>query len=65
MVKATLEKLIEQVAKEHDLPERVVEKALKNAIVIAIKRDKGIKDDLEVEFTDEGIKVYVVRRKGN
>ena len=65
MVKAALEKLIEQVAKEHDLPERVVEKALKNAIAIAIKRDKKIKDDLEVEFTNEGIKVYVVRRKGN
>ena len=65
MVKAALEKLIEQVAREHDLPERVVEKALKNAIAIAIKQDKKIKDDLEVDFTDEGIKVYVVRRKGN
>ncbi|NPA32870.1 MAG: transcription termination factor NusA [Aquificae bacterium] len=64
MVKSEIEKLIEQVAKEHDLPERVVEKALKNAIATAIKKDKKIKDELDVEFTDEGIKVYVVRKKG-
>ncbi len=65
MVKGALQKLIEQVAEEHDLPEKVVEKALKNSIAIAIKRDKKIKDNIEVEFTDEGIKVYTVKKKGN
>ncbi len=63
MVK-NIRRLIEQVAKEKDLPERVVEYALKNAIAIAIKKDKRIKDSLDIEFTDEGIKVYVVRKKG-
>ena len=59
-----IRRLIEQVAKEKDLPERVVEYALKNAIAIAIKKDKRIRDSLDIEFTDEGIKVYVVRKKG-
>ena len=65
MVKAQLQKLIEQVATEHDLPERIVERALKNAIITAIRKERRIKDELEVEFTDEGIKVYVVKKKGN
>ncbi len=59
-----IKKLIEQVAKEKDLPERVVEYALKNAIAIAIKKDKRIRENLDIEFIDGGIKVYVVRRKG-
>lgn len=63
MVK-NIRKLIEQVAREKDLPERVVEYALKNAIAIAIKKDKRIRDTLDIEFTDEGIKVYVVKKKG-
>ncbi len=63
MVK-NIRRLIEQVAKEKDLPERVVEYALKNAIAIAIRKDKRIRDSLDIEFTDEGIKVYVVRKKG-
>ena len=63
MVK-NIRRLIEQVAKEKDLPERVVEYALKNAIAIAIRKDKRIKESLDIEFTDEGIKVYVVRKKG-
>ena len=63
MVK-NIKKLIEHVAKEKDLPERVVEYALKNALAIAIKKDRRIRDSLDIEFTDEGIKVYVVRRKG-
>ena len=63
MVK-NIRKLIEQVAKEKDLPERVVEYALKNAIAIAIKKDKRIRENLDIEFTDEGIKVYVVKGKG-
>ncbi len=63
MVK-NIRRLIEQVAREKDLPERVVEYALKNAIAIAIKKDKRIRENLDIEFTDEGIKVYIVRRKG-
>ena len=63
MVK-NIKRLIEQVAKEKDLPERVVEYALKNAIAIAIKKDKKIKERLDIEFTEEGIKVYIVKKKG-
>ncbi len=60
-----IRRLIEQVAKEKDLPERVVEYALKNAIAIAVKKSKGIREPVDIEFTDEGIKAYVVdRRKG-
>jgi N utilization substance protein A len=33
-----LKKLIEQVAKDKNLPEWIVEKALKNSIVLAIKK---------------------------
>ncbi|HIC97796.1 MAG TPA: transcription termination factor NusA, partial [Aquificaceae bacterium] len=60
MVK-NIRKLIEQVAKEKDLPERVVEYALRNAIAIAIKKDRKIRDNLDIELTDEGIKVYIAR----
>ena len=59
-----IRKLIEQVAREKDLPERVVEYALKNAIAIAIKKDKKIKEHLDIEFTEDSIKVYIVRGKG-
>ena len=61
---ANIKKLIEQVAREKDLPERVVEYALKNAIAIAIKKDKRIRENLEIEFSEEGIKVFVVKKKG-
>jgi len=64
MVK-NIKKLIEQTAKEKDLPERVVESALKKAIAVAIKKDKNIKDFLEVEFEDGEIKVYVIQKKGD
>jgi len=63
MVK-NIKKLIEHVAKEKDLPERVVEYALKNAIAIAIKKDKRIRENLDIEFSDEGIRVYIVRGRG-
>ncbi len=63
MVKS-IRKLIEQVAKEKDLPERVVEYALKNAIALGVKKAKKIKEEIDVDFTDEGIKTYIVRRKG-
>ncbi len=64
MVK-NLRRIIEQVAKEKDVPEWSVEKALKNAIALAVKKDKKIKEHLEVELEDEGIKIYVVRRKNS
>ncbi len=62
MVK-NLKKLIEQVAKDKNLPEWVVERSLKNAIALAIKKDRRIRDDLEVHLEDDQIRVCVVRRK--
>jgi N utilization substance protein A len=64
MVK-NLKKLIEQVAKEKNLPEWTVEKALKNAIALAVKKDRRLKENLQVELLEEGIKVYIVRRKNS
>jgi N utilization substance protein A len=64
MVK-NLKKLIEQVAKEKNLPEWTVEKALKNAIALAVKKDRKLKENLQVELLEEGIKVYIVRRKNS
>ena len=58
-----IKRLIEQVAKERDVKESLVEKALKDAIVTAIKKGKGVKGHLIVEFTDEGIKPYLVELK--
>jgi len=55
-----LKKLIEQIARERDVKESLVEKALKDAIVTAIKKGKGIRGNLIVEFTEEGIKPYIV-----
>jgi hypothetical protein len=57
-----LKKLIEQVAKDKNIPEWLVEKALKNSIVLAIKKDRKLKNNLEVELTEDGIKVYQVRK---
>ena len=62
MVKS-LRKLIEQVAKEKNLPEWIVERSLKNAIAIAIKKDKKIREDLEVHLEDDQIRVCVVKKK--
>lgn len=58
-----IKKLIKQIAEERDVKESLVEKALKDAIVTAIKRGKNIKGNLIVEFTDEGIKPYLVELK--
>ncbi len=66
MVKLNLEqikRLIKQIAQERDVKESLVEKALKDAIVTAIKKGKGIKGNLIVEFTEEGIKPYLVQIK--
>jgi len=62
MVKS-LKKLIEQVAKEKNLSEWIVERSLKNAIAIAIKKDRKIKEDLEVHLEEDHIKVCVLRKK--
>ena len=62
MVK-NLRKLIEQVAKDKNLPEWIVERALKNAIALAIKKDRKLKEELEVDLEDDQIRVYMVRRK--
>ncbi len=61
MVK-NLKRLIEQVAKDKNLPEWVVERALKNAIALAIKKDRRLKEDIEVSLEEDQIRVYVVRR---
>ncbi|HIC09377.1 MAG TPA: transcription termination factor NusA [Aquificales bacterium] len=55
-----IKRLIEQIAKERDVRESLVEKALKDAIVTAIKKGKGVRGNLIVEFTEEGIKPYLV-----
>jgi len=62
MVKS-LRKLIEQVAKEKNLPEWIVERSLKNAIAIAIKKDRRIREDLEVHLEEDHIRVCVLRKK--
>lgn len=61
MVK-NLKKLIEQVAKEKNLPEWIVERSLKNAIALAIKKDMKLKEEVNVEIEDDQIKVFVVKR---
>lgn len=62
MVKS-LKKLIEQVAKEKNLPEWIVERSLKNAIAIAIKKDRKIKEDLEVHLEEDHIRVCIIRKR--
>lgn len=64
MVK-NLKRLIEQVAKEKNLPEWIVEGALKNAIALAVKKDRKLRENLQVDLLEEGIKVYIVRRKNS
>lgn len=64
MVK-NLKKLIEQVAKEKDIPEWSVEKALKNAIALAIRKDKNLKQPLEVHLENDSIKIYMLNKKGS
>ncbi|WP_448587489.1 transcription termination factor NusA [Thermocrinis sp.] len=61
MVK-NLRKLIEQVAKEKNIPEWLVEKALKNSIALAIKKDRKIKNHVEVELAEDEIKVYILHK---
>jgi N utilization substance protein A len=58
-----IKRLIEQIAKERDVKESLVEKALKDAIATAIKKAKNIKGNVIVEFTEEGIKPYLVELK--
>ncbi len=58
-----LKRLIQQIARERDVKESLVEKALKDAIATAIKKAKKIKGNLIIEFTEEGIKPYLVYLK--
>lgn len=57
-----LKKLIEQVAKEKDLPEWIVENALKNSIALAVKKEGKLKENIQIDLLDEGIKVYVLKK---
>jgi N utilization substance protein A len=61
-----IKKLIEKIAEERNVKESLVEKALKDAIVTAIKKGKKLPKEVNliVEFTDEGIKPYLVELKG-
>jgi len=61
MVK-NLRKLIEQVAKEKGIPEWLVERALKNSIALAIKKDRRIKNYIEVGLAEDEIKVYLLHK---
>ncbi|ADC89802.1 NusA antitermination factor [Thermocrinis albus DSM 14484] len=61
MVK-NLRRLIEQVAKEKNLPEWLVERALRNSIALAVKKSQKIREDVEVQLEDDHIKAYLVRR---
>lgn len=63
MVK-NLKKLIEQVAKDKNLPEWIVERSLKNAIAIAVKKDRRIREEVEVHLEEDHIKVCILRDKG-
>jgi N utilization substance protein A len=57
-----IRKLIEKIAEERDVKETLVEKALKDAIATAIKKGKKLpkETNLIVEFTDEGIKPFLI-----
>jgi len=57
-----IKKLIEKIAEERDVKEALVEKALKDAIATAIKKGKKLprEANLIVEFTEEGIKPFLV-----
>ncbi len=52
MVK-NIKKLIESVAKEKDIPAKVVERALKNAIAYGLKKEKHLKGKVYVEFDED------------
>lgn len=51
MVK-NIKKLIESVAKEKDIPAKVVEKALKNAIAYGLKKEKHLRGRINIEFDE-------------
>jgi hypothetical protein len=56
----TLKKLIEKIAEERNISPKIVEKALKDSIATAIKKAYRLKGSIHIEFTDEGIKAYLV-----
>ena len=60
MVKNT-KKLIENVAKEKDIPAKIVEIALKNAIAYGIRKEKHIRGKIYIDFADDDtITAYII-----
>jgi len=63
MVK-NIKKLIESLAREKDIPAKIVENALKNAIAYGIKKEKHIRSKIYIDFADDDtISAYVVSGK--
>ncbi len=63
MVK-NIKKLIDSVAKEKDIPAKIVENALKNAIAYGIKKEKHIRGKIYVDFDEgEDVAAYVFSGK--
>jgi N utilization substance protein A len=63
MVK-NIKKLIENVAKEKDIPAKIVENALKNAIAYGIRKEKHIRGKIYIDFgEDDTITAYIVYGK--
>ncbi len=60
MVK-NIQKLIESVAKEKDIPVKIVENALKNAIAYGIRKEKHIRGKILIDFgEDDTISAYII-----
>ncbi len=63
MVK-NIQKLIESVAREKDIPVKIVENALKNAIAYGIRKEKHIRGKIFVDFgEDDTISAYIISGK--
>ncbi len=63
MVK-NIQKLIESVAREKDIPAKIVENALKNAIAYGIRKEKHIRGKIFIDFEeDDTISAYIVSGK--
>ncbi|MEZ0322954.1 MAG: transcription termination factor NusA [Hydrogenothermaceae bacterium] len=58
-----LKNVIETVAKEKNIPEEVVEKALKEAILLAVKKELKLKEGVKVIFDKEKDELKVLVRK--
>ncbi|MCX7759929.1 MAG: transcription termination factor NusA [Hydrogenothermaceae bacterium] len=58
-----LKNVIETVAKEKNIPEEVVEKALKDGILVAVKKELKLKEGVKVIFDKEKDELKVLVRK--